>query len=266
MIRVSGRRVALFGGVYSNHLALEATLADAAAAGADEAICLGDLGAFGPHPDRACEIVRRAGIPVVQGNYDHSIGHGLPDCRCGYTDPRDNRYAALSYRYTFARTAPANRAWLGDLPPAIRLSLDGREALLCHGSPRRANEFLWESATSDAFLGWLLDETGSHALCVSHTGLPWTRELPGRRRVLNVGAIGRPANDGDPSVVYAILSAAESEAFDVEWRRVAYDHAALAAEMRAEGLPGEFAETIETGWWTTCLEVLPQKERARGRY
>ena len=36
--------------------------------------------------------------------------------------------------------------------------------------------------------------------------------------------------------------------------------------MRAESLPEEFVETILTGWWTTCLEVLPAKERARGRH
>lgn len=267
MIRLSARRVALFGGVYSNHLSLEATLADAAGAGVEEAICLGDLGAFGPHPDRAIEIVRQAGIPVVQGNYDASIGHGLSDCRCGYTDPRDNHFAALSYRYTYARTSAENRVWLRDLPPAIRLSLGASEILVCHGSPRRANEFLWESTTSDAFSGWLLDETGADVLAVTHTGLPWTRELPGGRRILNVGAIGRPANDGDPRVAYAILDADAAErAPRVEWRRVAYEAAALAQEIRSEGLPEEFAETIETGWWTTCLEVLPWKERSRGRY
>jgi len=36
--------------------------------------------------------------------------------------------------------------------------------------------------------------------------------------------------------------------------------------MRAAGLPEPFAETVETGWWTTCLEVVPPAERARGRY
>ena len=40
----------------------------------------------------------------------------------------------------------------------------------------------------------------------------------------------------------------------------------MAAEMRAEKLPEEFVETILTGWWTTCLEVLPPKERAFGRF
>ena len=44
-MRLSGRRVALFGGVYSNHLALAATLADAEAARVEVAVCLGELGA-----------------------------------------------------------------------------------------------------------------------------------------------------------------------------------------------------------------------------
>ena len=36
--------------------------------------------------------------------------------------------------------------------------------------------------------------------------------------------------------------------------------------MRAAGLPEPFVETIETGWWTTCLEIVPPRERARGAY
>lgn len=266
MSRLTARRVALFGGVYSNHLALEATLADAAAAAVEEAVCLGDLGAFGPHPDRTCEIARAAGIPVVQGNYDHSLGHDLPDCRCGYTDPRDNAFAALSYRYTYAGTHREHRAWMRGLPERIRLRLGTSEALLCHGSPRRANEFLWESACSDPFLAWLLREAGADVLCVTHTGLPWSRALPLGGLVVNVGAIGRPANDGDTAVRYAILTADGDGPPEIEWRRVPYDHAGLAAEMRDERLPEAFVETIETGWWTTCLEVLPMKERARGRF
>jgi hypothetical protein len=48
--------------------------------------------------------------------------------------------------------------------------------------------------------------------------------------------------------------------------RLKYDHDALAAEMRAEELPAPFIETVLTGWWTTCLEILPAKERARGKH
>jgi hypothetical protein len=52
----------------------------------------------------------------------------------------------------------------------------------------------------------------------------------------------------------------------VEFVPIEYDHGRLAREMRAEKLPEEFVDTILTGWWTTCLEVLPGKERKRGRY
>ena len=33
-------------------------------------------------------------------------------------------------------------------------------------------------------------------LFVTHTGIPWKRRLPSGKLVVNVGAIGRPANDG----------------------------------------------------------------------
>jgi hypothetical protein len=52
----------------------------------------------------------------------------------------------------------------------------------------------------------------------------------------------------------------------VEFVPVHYDHMQLANEMRRERLPEEFVETIVSGWWTTCLEILPPKERAGGRY
>ena len=45
-----------------------------------------------------------------------------------------------------------------------------------------------------------------------------------------------------------------------------YDHQGLSAEMRRERLPEEFVATILTGWWTTCLEILPARERAASRF
>ena len=80
-----------------------------------------------------------------------------------------------------------------------------------------------------------------------------------------MGALGRPANDGATHVWFAILEGTR-EGLRAEHVPVPYDHPRLAAEMRAEGLPGEFVETVLTGWWTTCLEILPAKERGLGRH
>jgi len=257
-------KLAVFGGVYSNHLALRAVLTDIGRRGADTTWCLGDLGGFGPHPDRAAGILRASGIPMLRGNYDDSIGHARADCACGYTDPRDNLFAQIGYDYTLARTSNEHKTWMRGLPEQARLEASGRRVLLCHGSPRRANEFLWESACSDAFLEWLCEAHRADLILCTHTGIHWHRHLPSGRDVVNVGAIGRPANDGRTVVTYAMVEL--SGGVSVEFVPLTYDHEALAREIEAEGLPNEFAETIRTGWWTTCLENLPAKERARGRY
>ena len=262
------RSIAVFGGVYSNHLALGAAIEDATARGAEALYCLGDLGAFGPNPDRVFPLLLDADVQVLRGNYDDSIARGLDDCQCGYTDPRDNRFARLSYRYTFRNTAETWRRWLGRLPGEIRLEVNGTRVLMCHGSPRRMNEFLWESATSTQFLAHLAREREADVVLATHTGITWQRALPGGGLFANVGVLGRPANDGRTDVWYALLDfdAADGASPCVEFVPLAYDHARLASEMREEGLPEEFVETILTGWWTTCLEVLPARERARGRY
>lgn len=259
-------RIAIFGGVYSNHLALAALLEDAPRRGASQIYCLGDLGAFGPHPDKVFPLLREAQIPVVQGNYDNSVGNNLADCQCGYTDEKDNYFARLSYEYTFANTAPENKLWMRDLPNELRLELNGVRVLLCHGSPRTTNEFLWETTTSQAFLERLCETHAADVIVGTHTGLHWHRALPGWKHFINCGAIGRPANDGRTCVWYALLAVNENAEVQVEFVPLEYDHDQLAAEMRAENLPQEFIATIETGWWTTCLEVLPMKERARGIY
>lgn len=260
-------KIAVFGGVYSNYPALEALLGRARARNVDALFCLGDLGGFGPHPDRVFPLLEEGAVRVVQGNYDHSVGHSLPDCACGYTDPADNRYARLAYGYTLANTSPRNRERLAALAPELRLRMAGRELLLCHGSPRRTNEFLWETTSSNAFLGRLAREAAAEVVLVTHTGLHWQRELPAGRRFVNVGVIGRPANDGRTNVWYAELEArprARGGGVTVELVSLPYDHHRLARDMETEALPRQFIETVLTGWWTTCLEVLPAKERARG--
>lgn len=258
------RRIAVFGGVYNNYRALAATLEDARRRQAEALFCLGDLGGFGPYPDRVYPLLREAGVQVMRGNYDVSLAEGLEDCGCGYTDPRDNYYAALSYAYTFRHTSAENKRWLRTLPDALRVRLGNYRLHMCHGSPRQVNEFLWESTTPDGFLTKLCRDYEAEVLLCTHTGIKWHRCLPNDRHAVNVGVIGRPENSGETHVWYTLLTADPD--LQVRFVPVPYDYEALARDMRQEQLPEAFVETIRTGWWTTCLEVLPGKERMRGRW
>jgi len=258
------RRVAVFGGVYSNAAALHATLEDARRRDVDAVFCLGDMGGFGPNPDRVFPLLKAHDVLAIQGNYDESLAQGKSDCGCGYTDPRDNHFARISYEYTFANTSAANKAWLGALPAHRRIRLGDHRVLMCHGSPRGINEFLWESATPTGLLRRFLAQAEADVLACTHTGIKWHRPLPDGKHAVNVGVIGRPENDGSSNVWYTVLTAGPD--ISVEFVPVHYDFEALARQIEQEGLPPEFAETVRTGWWTTCLENLPSRERSRGKF
>ncbi len=101
-------------------------------------------------------------------------------------------------------------------------------------------------------------------LLCTHTGIPWQRRIDDTL-VVNVGAVGRPANDGRRETGYAVIDLAAGKT-RAELVPVTYDWRAQARSMRTAGLPEPFVETIETGWWTTCLEVVPPHERAQGRF
>jgi len=262
--RAEYRRIAVFGGVYSNSLALEAMLEDTRRRDVEAVFCLGDMGGFGPHPNRVFPLLRDQRVQAIQGNYDASVASGRADCGCGYTDPRDNHFAQISYEYTFTRTSPENRAWLGTLPRHRRIQLGPHRVLMGHGSPRAINEFLWESATANGLLRRLLDDEAADVLLCTHTGIKWHRAFPDGKHAVNVRVIGRPENDGSTNVWYSVLTAGAN--VEVEFVPVHYEYETLASEVEREGLPAEFAETIRTGWWTTCLENLPSKERGRGKF
>ena len=256
-------RIAVSGGVYSNPYALRAFVADARARGAERLFNLGDLGGYGAEPDAVWPILLDEGIECIAGNYDVAIGRGDTDCGCGYTDPRDNEFAQLMYDYTLAHTSRDYAQWMTTLSTERRETIAGVDVHMVHGSTLALNDFWWESL-DDLQHALRVQESGADLVMCTHSGLPWQKQV-GDTLVVNVGVLGRPANDGGRHVWYALVDLDDGKA-TAELVALDYDWEAQAASMRAGGLPEAFVETVETGWWTTCLEVVPPRERSRGRY
>ena len=254
--------IALCGGPYSNFAALGAFLE--ATAELPYRFCLGDIGGFGPHPDRTLSLIRGSGMVCVQGNYDHAVGHDEQDCGCGYSDPLDRSTAQISFEYTARHTSPSHKAWLRSLPAQIVLHWRGTRMLLCHGSPDTVNEFVWESETGDARIERWLAANEVAGIAATHSGIPWIRATASGFWC-NVGVLGRPPHHGSPDVGYAVVHFAQGTPRPIPaLHRLAYDPAPVAAAIRAEGLPEAFAESLEHGAWTTCTAILPLPEQAIG--
>ncbi|MYS23804.1 Radical SAM superfamily protein [Streptomyces sp. DvalAA-14] len=256
-------RIAVCGGPYGNPYALQSFVDDARARGAERLFCLGDLGGFGAEVNALWPILTDNGIECVAGNYDVAVARRDTDCGCGYRDPKDNEYAQLVYDHTLATTSRDFAAHMGTLPTELRETIDGVDVHMVHGSTLALNDFWWESLPEEEHR-LRVDASGADVVLCTHTGLPWQRRI-GDTLAVNVGVLGKPANDGRREVWYAILDVSDGHVA-AELVPLAYDWQAQARSMRGAGLPEIFAETIETGWWTTCLEVLPPLERSRGRY
>ncbi len=196
-------RIGVCGGPYGHPYALQAFVTDARARGCEQLFCLGDLGGFGAEVDALWPILTGNGITCVASNYDVAIARADPDCGCGYRDPRDNAYAQLTYDHTLAHTSRVFAAWMGRLPTERRLQLGGVDVHLVGGSPLALNDFWWQSLSA-AEHRVRAGASGGEVIVCTHSGLAWQAQV-GTSLVVNVGVLGKPANDGQREVRYAVL-------------------------------------------------------------
>jgi len=77
-------------------------------------------------------------------------------------------------------------------------------------------------------------------LVFGHTHKPWVGEY-GHVLFVNCGSVGKP-KDLDPRAAFAVLRP-RAGTLEVTIERVRYDVEAVAEEVRAAGLPGEFADS-----------------------
>jgi putative phosphoesterase len=229
-------RVAVITDIHANLPALEAALARIEELGIERIYCGGDLVGYGPHPNEVCALIEQRGIPAIYGNYDYAIARDLHDCGCAYTTAHDREIGQLSVEWTLANTGRAAKDFMRELPFDLRFEVDGGAVHLVHGSPRKVNEYLFEDKP-DSLYERLAAAEQADMLVFGHTHKPWVRDFGGVRFV-NCGSVGKP-KDGDPRGAFAVIGARE-----VTIERVAYDAEAVAAQVRAAGLPGEFADKL----------------------
>jgi predicted phosphodiesterase len=232
--------IAVITDIHANLPALEAALARIDELGIERIYCGGDLVGYGPHPNEVCALIAERGIPTIYGNYDYAIARDLDDCGCAYITPHDRELGQRSVEWTLAHTSRESKDFMRELPFDLHLAVGDVPVHLVHGSPRKVNEYLFEDKPARLYERLAAAEAGA-ALVFGHTHKPWVHDFGGVRFV-NCGSVGKP-KDGDPRGAFAVLAPAGGTV-DVRIERFAYDADAVAGEVRAAGLPGEFADKL----------------------
>lgn len=254
--------VLIFGGPYSNLAATRKMRAEAdrLAIPAARTICTGDVVAYCADPVETVALVRDWGVAVVRGNCEESLGQAAADCGCGFEEGTTCSLLSVDwYRYANGCMSENDRAWMRQLPAAIRFTLNGRSILVVHGGVEQINRFIFPS-TAKEVKRTELDRAGTDILIGGHSGIPGGQAVDGGFW-LNSGAIGMPANDGTRDGWYLLLLP-EDGGVRCRWQRLSYRVDNTVASMRAAGFASGYIDALQTGLWPS-MDVLPAAERER---
>ena len=166
--------------------------------------CLGDLGGFGPRPERIWRLLETAEFAASGQLRGVSIqrSRGL-QLRLHRSSRQPVRPTLLSlHRRKLLAGVQGLDGFAAEAPTDPRRRKRAASGARFAASHQRIPLRL---PTPVPFLEVLLDQERCDGVLFTHTGLHWHRQLPSGRDALNVGVIGRPANDGEPRVWYALL-------------------------------------------------------------
>jgi predicted phosphodiesterase len=219
--------LALLYDVHGNLAALEAVLADARTQGTERWMLGGDYTLFGPEPEGTLALLRSLSPAVwLRGNGERWTAN--PDAV-----PED---AFPTPAIAACREALGEEevAALGEL----REQGVHQQTRYVHASPvSDVRSFLPQPEADEQELLAGIEEP---RLVFGHTHLPFRRiSAVGGIELVNPGSVGLPY-DGDQRAAYALVHPDRR----VEHRRVAYDHGASAARMRARWPGAEWADTV----------------------
>jgi diadenosine tetraphosphatase ApaH/serine/threonine PP2A family protein phosphatase len=219
--------LALLYDVHGNRAALEAVLADAADCGAERFLLGGDYALFGPEPEATVELLRALSPALwIRGNGERWTAdpHDAPD----------NPVVPDAIAACRAALGTELVAQLDELPAGL---VDGTTRYV-HASPvSDVRSFFPEPGDDEAEL---LADVREPRLVFGHTHLPFRRVSEhGGIELVNPGSVGMPF-DGDTRAAYALVGPDGG----VEHRRVAYEHGAAAARLRARYPGAGWADTV----------------------
>jgi Calcineurin-like phosphoesterase superfamily domain len=240
--------VAVFGDAHAHAEALEAVVAAAEGAGADQLWSLGDMVGGGPDPERVVALTRERCAVALVGNHDYGATGSVDPSRLGAVAPRSIEVAR-------ERLSDADLEWLRRRKPAAR-----RDGVQCwHGSPRNAVwEFVGPSNAADCLA---VQRAPLGLVAHTHVAGAWQATPDGGARrmkvrpdvpldigtgkwLLNPGAVGAPAPSrlgwwdalDDQAAAGAFWLLLDLAGHTATWRRAPYDPAPARARARALGI------------------------------
>ena len=236
-------RVAVLNDVHANMPALEATLAEVRAVGADLIVFGGDV-IPGPMVRETLSCVLHLDIPA---QFIHGNGELAALAQINAPDPSAVTYWGTTgdatlpepfrdvIRWTAKQVKPDYTRVLASWPRTIRVEIPGLgHVLFCHATPHSETDAFTRLTPEDVLVP-VFEGLGASLVVCGHTHMQFDRMI-GATRVVNAGSVGMPF--GRTGADWLLLGPG------VELRNTSYDLADAADRIRATDYPQ--AENLAT--------------------
>lgn len=260
-------KIAAFGDIHSNHIALRACLDAVEKIGVDGIVLLGDYVSDCACPQKTMallrEIAERFPCRIIRGNreeymIDHADGKNV----------WQNNSQSGSLLYTYENLTVEDIEWFRSLPIAMKVEMDGAPDFeICHGAQWQTRVMLLPGTE---YVDEMLSRMETDMMLCAHTHEAFIIEKDGKT-IVNGGSLGLPCS-GDNAAAFAMI-----ELVDGRWMprlvRVAYDVDAVVHEFHESGFMERghvwaraMAKTICTGrdFTMECIGLVERYSKDEG--
>jgi predicted phosphodiesterase len=219
-------RVAALYDIHGNLPALEAVLAEVAAARVDAIVVGGDV-LPGPMPKECLDRLFDLELPThfIHGNGESAAIQILR----GQIPEKVPEAFRPAVQWSAEQLPDEYRKAIAEWPLTVRLDDDSLgEVLFCHATARNDTELITR-LSPDARIREVFAGVESKVVVCGHTHMQFDRTV-GSLRVVNAGSVGMPF--GEPGAYWLLLGP------DVQLNRTSYDLEAAAERLRGSEFPG----------------------------
>lgn len=232
--------------IHSNLEALEAVVRSFPPREDSKILCAGDIVGYGADPGPCIDMCRSMGLASVRGNHDAAV---IDKTNIFFF----NGSAVRAVLWTKKNLDPSGKDLLEGLP----LVITGPDITVVHGTLHQPEEFLYMITESEAARTFKLLK--GRICFVGHSHVPGVYSLKDGKieyacakrmkmdkdgkYIVNVGSVGQP-RDSDNRACYCVY---DTEAEEIEFRRIEYDIQKAHDKIIKAGLPSVLGERLHHG-------------------
>jgi putative phosphoesterase len=212
-------KLAIISDIHSNSYALKAVVDDIRQQNISKVIVLGDIFGYYPWAVETFDLLSRLPLVAICGNHDQLVlTKESPEPIPAYWPAAQDNAQKLSL------LRPQALDWLKNLACQAKVTIEGKDILLCHGTPDNPCEgrLYPDDKTEHAWF-----PLNNQVLLLGHTHYPFLKRTKGGGLIINPGSVGQP-RDGNPDSSWCIL---ETEDLSCIWKRTKYNYMDAAGEL-----------------------------------